>query len=258
MEGARELPYAIANNHVDYHMLQVPVPTMVWRTTGFGPNTFVLETVLDELAGWSKQDPYRYRRRLLVRNAAALAVLDRAAALANWGKAPKGRFQGIAFADCFGTYLCQIVEISLVNGAVKLHKVVSVADPGRVFDRVNAASNIEGGVMWGLTATLYSELTFEAGHVRERNFDDFAIAQMSDTPEMVTEFLEGRKGWAASARSVRSVSGPRWRCARRRDRAEAPHTAACARRRAHGLAGGCDGGGFGGLIRMSFWAGSGH
>ena len=194
VEGARELPYAIANNHVDYHMLQVPVPTMVWRTTGFGPNTFVLETVLDELAGWSKQDPYRYRRRLLVRNAAALAVLDRAAALANWGKAPKGRFQGIAFADCFGTYLCQIVEISLVKGAVKLHKVVSVADPGRVFDRTNAASNIEGGVMWGLTATLYSELTFEAGHVRERNFDDFAIAQMSDTPEMVTEFLEGREG----------------------------------------------------------------
>ena len=81
-----------------------------------------------------------------------------------------------------------------MKGAVKLHKVLSVADPGRVFDRANAASNIEGGVMWGLTATLYSELTFEEGHVRERNFDDFAIAQMSDTPEMVTEFLEGREG----------------------------------------------------------------
>jgi isoquinoline 1-oxidoreductase beta subunit len=194
VEGARELAYAIPHNHVDYHMLQVPIPTMVWRTTGFGPNTFVVESVIDELAGWSKQDPYRYRRRLLARNPSALAVLDRAATLANWGKAPKGRFQGIAFADCFGAHLCQIAELSLANGIIKLHKVISVADPGKVFDRANAIGNIEGGVMWGYTATLLSELTFEAGHVRERNFDDFAIAQLSDAPELVTDFLERREG----------------------------------------------------------------
>ena len=145
MEGARELPYAIANNHVDYHMLQVPVPTMVWRTTGFGPNTFVLESSpsTSSPAGAS-------RIRIAIGDAcwraiaAALAVLDRAAALANWGKAAKGRFQGIAFADCFGTYLCQIVELCLAKGAVKLHKVVSVADPGRVFDLDNAACQHRG------------------------------------------------------------------------------------------------------------------
>ena len=194
VEGARELAYAIPNSQVDYHMLQVPIPTMVWRTTGFGPNTFVVESTIDELAGWSKEDPYRYRRRLLARNPAALAVLDRAATLANWGKAAKGRFQGIAFADCFGAYLCQIVELSLAKDVVKLHKVVSVADPGKVFDTVNAAGNIEGGVMWGYTAALLSEVNFEAGHVRERNFEDFAIAQLSDAPEMVTEFLERREG----------------------------------------------------------------
>jgi isoquinoline 1-oxidoreductase beta subunit len=194
VEGARELPYAIANNHVDYHMLQVPIPTMVWRTTGFGPNTFVVETTLDELAAWSAQDPYRYRRRLLAHNPAALAVLDRAAALARWGEAGSGRFQGIAFADCFGTYLCQIVEVELTDGVTRLRKIVSVADPGVVFDRINAISNIEGGVMWGVTAALYSEITFAGGHARERNFDGFALARLTDTPELVTDFLEAREG----------------------------------------------------------------
>jgi isoquinoline 1-oxidoreductase beta subunit len=194
VEGARELPYAIANNHVDYHMLQVPIPTMVWRTTGFGPNTFALESTIDELAVSTRQDPYRYRQRLLAHNRAATAVLDRAASRANWGKAARGRFQGIAFADCFGTYLCQVVELSIARGAVTLHKVTSVADPGRVFDRINATANIEAGVIWGLTAALYSELTFHEGHVRERNFDAFTLAPLPDTPEMVTDFLEGRDG----------------------------------------------------------------
>jgi isoquinoline 1-oxidoreductase beta subunit len=192
VEGARELTYAIPNNHVDYHMLQVPVPTMVWRTTGYGPNTFAVESFIDELASLAGENPYQYRRRLLAGNTAATAVLDRTATLANWGRSDTGRFQGIAFADCFGSYLCQVVELSLVDDAVKLHKVTSVVDPGRVLDRINAASNIEGGVIWGLTAALYSEITFEHGHVREQNFDRFTIASLPDTPEMVTDFLEQR------------------------------------------------------------------
>ena len=90
VEGARELPYAIANNHVDYHMLQVPIPTMVWRTTGFGPNTFVVETTLDELAAWSAQDPYRVRRRLLAQSGGARRARSRggAGALGRGGKRP--------------------------------------------------------------------------------------------------------------------------------------------------------------------------
>ncbi len=194
VEGARDLPYAIAHNRVDYHMLQVPIPTMVWRTTGFGPNSFVVETVLDELAAWSRQDPLAYRRRLLAGNAPALAVLERAAELAEWGKAAPGRFQGLAFADAFGSYLCQVVELSMSDGALTVHRVTSVADPGRVFDRINAIGNIEAGVIWGLTAALASEITFADGHVRERNFDAFRILSLPETPAMVTDLLEGRDG----------------------------------------------------------------
>jgi isoquinoline 1-oxidoreductase subunit beta len=161
-------------------------------STGHGPNNFALESLIDELAGAAGADPYQYRRRLLADHPAALAVVDRAAALAGWGKAPAGRFQGMAFADCFGSYLCQVVDLSMAEGAIKLHRIVSVCDAGRVLDRVNAASNIEGGVVWGLSAALYSSLTFAAGHVRERNFDRFRVATLPDTPELITDFLESR------------------------------------------------------------------
>jgi isoquinoline 1-oxidoreductase subunit beta len=186
-------PYRIANRRTDYHMLDVPIPTMVLRTTGQGPNNFAVESFIDELARAAGRDPYQYRRRLLADDPVALAVLDRAAARAGWGKSSPGHFQGIAFADGFGSYLCQVVELSMVDGAVKLHKVTSVCDPGRVLDRVNATSMIEGGVMWGLSVALYSALSFAQGHVRETNFDAYRVVTLPDTPELVTDFLENRK-----------------------------------------------------------------
>lgn len=192
VESLVEHPYKIANRRADYYMLQVPIPTMVLRTTGHGPNNFALESLIDELAHAAGQDPYQYRRRLLADNPPALAVVDHAAALAGWGKAEAGRAHGMAFADCFGSYLCQVAELSVTDGAIKLHKVVSVCDPGRVLDRVNAASLIEGGVVWGLSAALYSAVTFANGHVRERNFDRFRVVTLPDTPELVTDFLQNR------------------------------------------------------------------
>jgi len=193
VEGLVEHPYKIPHRRVDYQMLEVPIPTMVLRTTGHGPNNFALESFVDELARAAGADPYQYRRRLLADDPVALAVLERAATLANWGRAAAGRFQGMAFADGFGSYLCQVVELSILDGAIKLHKIVSVCDPGRVLDRVNAASMIEGGVVWGLSATLYSEITFGGGRPRQANFDGYRVATLPDTPELVTDFLENRK-----------------------------------------------------------------
>jgi isoquinoline 1-oxidoreductase beta subunit len=193
VEGLVEHPYRIANRRIAYNMLEVPIPTMVLRSTGHGPNNFAFESFIDELAHAAKQDPYQYRRKLLADDPVALAVLDRAAALAEWGKAARGRFQGIAFADCFGSYLAQVAELSVESGAMRLHKIVSVCDPGRVLDRVNATSLIQGGVVWGLSAALYSSLTFADGHTRETNFDGYRVVTLPDTPELVVDFLENRK-----------------------------------------------------------------
>jgi isoquinoline 1-oxidoreductase subunit beta len=164
----------------------------VLRTTGHGPNNFAFESLIDELAIRAGVDSYQYRRRLLGDNPVALAVLDRAAQLAKWGKALAGHYQGLAFADAFGSYLCQVVELSVAEGAIKLHKITSVCDPGRVLDRTNAVSMIEGGVVWGLSTALYSAITFAGGHTRERNFDRYRVAMLPDTPELMTDFLENR------------------------------------------------------------------
>jgi isoquinoline 1-oxidoreductase subunit beta len=193
VEGLAEHPYKVANVQVDYHMLQVPIPTMVLRTTGHGPNNFAFESLIDELAMRAGVDAYEYRRRLLADNAAGLAVLERAAQLANWGKALAGRHQGLAFADAFGSYLCQVIELSIADSAIKLHKITSICDPGRVLDRTNAVSMIEGGVVWGFSTALYSAITFADGHTRERNFDRYRVATLPDTPELVTDFLENRR-----------------------------------------------------------------
>jgi isoquinoline 1-oxidoreductase beta subunit len=193
VEGLVDHPYSVPNRRSDYNMLEVPIPTMVLRTTGHGPNNFAVESFTDELAHAARSDPYQYRRHLLRDDPTALAVLDRAAALARWGKAPSGHFQGISIVDGFGSCLCQVAELSLVRGAIKLHKVISVADAGRVLDRVNAVSMIEGGVVWGLSVALYSALTFDQGRPRETNFDRYRVATLPDVPELVTDFLENRK-----------------------------------------------------------------
>jgi len=192
VEGLIAHPYRIPHTQVDYHMLPVGIPTMVLRTTGHGPNNFAFESLIDELATAAHVDPYAYRRRLLADNPHALAVVDRAAARADWGRPRARHHLGMAFADCFGSYLCQVVELSLVADAIKLHRIVSVCDPGRVLDRNNAAAMIEGGVLWGLSTALYSAITFANGHTRERNFDRYRVATLPDTPKLVTEFLENR------------------------------------------------------------------
>jgi isoquinoline 1-oxidoreductase subunit beta len=192
VEGLVEHPYKVANVQVDYHMLQVPVSTMVLRTTGHGPNNFAFESFIDELAIQAGVNAYEYRRSLLADNPVARAVLDRAAQLAMWGQAAAGRHQGLAFADAFGSYLCQVIELSITEGAIKLHKITSVCDPGPVLDRINAVSMIEGGVVWGLSTALYSAITFAGGHTRERNFDRYRVVTLPDTPELVTDFLENR------------------------------------------------------------------
>ncbi|MGL4234752.1 molybdopterin cofactor-binding domain-containing protein, partial [Tabrizicola sp.] len=192
VEGLVGSPYDWPALRVDHNMLQLPIPTMVLRPTGHGPNNFAVESFIDELAASAGADPLIYRKRLLTNNKTALAVLDRAADLASWDTPKDGRHLGLAFADCFGSYLAQIVDLSVTAEGVKIHKIVSVADPGPVLDRVNATSVIEGGVVWGLSAALYSEIRFDGGHTRERNYDGYLVVTMPDVPDLVTDFVEGR------------------------------------------------------------------
>ena len=191
LEGMMETPYALPARRVDFHLMRVPVPTSVMRTTGYGPNVFALESFVDELALRAKADPYRYRRRLLAANPRATAVLDRAAKLGGWG-APlaKNRGRGIAFAEAFGSLLAQVAEVEVRGAEVKVLRIATAVDCGRVLDPGIAAAGIEGGTVFGLSYCK-NEITFKDGRAEQANFNGYELPYLSETPELVTEFIEG-------------------------------------------------------------------
>jgi isoquinoline 1-oxidoreductase beta subunit len=194
LEGMMESPYALPARRVDFHLLRIPVPTTVMRTTGYGPNVFALESFIDELALRAKADPYRYRRRLLAANPRAAAVLERAAKLGRWG-APlaggktAGRGRGIALAEAFGSLLAQVAEVEVRGAEVKVLRIATAVDCGRVLDPGIAAAGIEGGTVFGLSYCK-NEITFRNGRAEQTNFNGYELPYLSETPELVTEFIE--------------------------------------------------------------------
>lgn len=186
VEGAADLPYAIPHVQVELHSPRIPVPVLWWRSVGHSHTAFVVESFVDELAAAAGADPYAFRRGLLEEQPRHRGVLDLAAERAGWGKAlPAGRHRGIAVHKSFGSYVAQVAEVSVdERGRVRVHRVVCAIDCGTVVNPDTVAAQIEGGIIFGLSATLYGELTFEKGRVRQGNFDDYPLVRLSDAPEV--------------------------------------------------------------------------
>jgi isoquinoline 1-oxidoreductase subunit beta len=190
VEGLIDPPYRLANLQVEQHYLTSQVPVSVWRTTGHGPNNFVLESFVDELAAAAGQDPLALRRNLLAANPRMLALLNLVAEKAGWGKPlPQGQGRGLAVAKAFGSLIAQVAEVSVKEKAVKLRRIVTAVDCGKVLDPGIAASNIAGGVVWGLSA-LKTEVTIDKGGVVQNNFDGFEPLHLWETPAIETHFVE--------------------------------------------------------------------
>jgi isoquinoline 1-oxidoreductase beta subunit len=154
----------------------------VWRTTGHGPNNFVVESFVDELAAVAKQDPVAFRRRLLGADPRARGVLETAASAAGWGRAaPDGAARGVALARAFGGYVAAVAEVLVRDDEVKVARLTIAVDCGKVLDPGIAASNIQGGAVWGLSA-MRTEVTFERGQAVQTNFDGFEPLRMSEMP----------------------------------------------------------------------------
>jgi len=190
IEGLLEIPYAIANHRIDLHRLELDVPVSVWRTTGHGPNNFVLESFVDELAHANGAEPVAFRRSLLAGNPRALTVLDSVVAKSGWHtKAQTGSARGIALASAFGSLIAMVVELAVLDSRVKLQRVVAVVDCGRTLDPGIAESNIQGGIVWGISG-MKTAATFVDGVVQQANFDSFDPAHLWETPPCEVHFIE--------------------------------------------------------------------
>jgi isoquinoline 1-oxidoreductase beta subunit len=190
VEGLLGSPYTIANELIKQHRLEVDVPVSVWRTTGHGPNNFVLESFIDEAAFAARTDPLAFRRRLLAKNPRALKVLDVLGDKSNW-QAPlaRGRARGLALASAFGGVVASVVELSVAGSVIKLHRIVTVVDCGTTLDPGIATSNILGGIVWGLSG-MRTEVTFDRGQVQQTNLDSFAPLHLWETPPAEVHFVE--------------------------------------------------------------------
>jgi isoquinoline 1-oxidoreductase subunit beta len=189
VEGLREQPYDIPNQVVEQHRLEIDIPVSVWRTTGHGANNFVLESFVDELAAVANRDPVAYRRSMLRSDTRALNVLNLVAEKSGWDRtAPNGVTRGVALAKAFGGYIAAVADVSVRDTALKVHRLTMAVDCGRVLDPGIAASNIEGGAVWGLSA-MQTEITFDRGRPVQSNFDAFEPLHLWQTPLIAVHFV---------------------------------------------------------------------
>ncbi|MGH7405523.1 MAG: xanthine dehydrogenase family protein molybdopterin-binding subunit, partial [Candidatus Methylomirabilales bacterium] len=186
VEGAADVHYDIPNILVDWQQAPGGVPTLWWRSVGHSHNAFVVESFLDELAHAAGKDPYEYRRALLVKHSRHKRVLELAADKAGWGKPlPEGRGRGLAVHESFGSSVAQVAEVSVSKeGKVRVHRVVCGIDCGPVVNPDTIGAQMEGGIVFGLTAALYGEITFEKGRVKQGNFHDYPMLRMNEMPEV--------------------------------------------------------------------------
>jgi isoquinoline 1-oxidoreductase beta subunit len=186
VEGASELPYRVPNLLVEWQQAPGGVPTLWWRSVGHSHSGFVVESFLDELAHAAGKDPLEYRRTLLAGHSRHLKALELAAEKAGWGKPlPAGRARGIAVHESFESFVAQVAEVSVSReGQLRVHRVTCAIDCGPVVNPDGIRAQLEGGIVFGLTAALYGEITFENGRVKQRNFHDYPMLRMHEMPEV--------------------------------------------------------------------------
>jgi isoquinoline 1-oxidoreductase beta subunit len=157
-----------------------------WRSVGNSHNGFVTESFVDELAHAAGKDPLEFRRMLLAKHPRHLGVLNLAAEKAGWGKTlATRRARGVAVHEAFGSFVAQVAEVSVSpTGVPRVCRVVCAVDCGQVVNPDTVKAQMESGIIFGLTAALYGQITLEKGRVQQRNFHDYKMLRIHETPEI--------------------------------------------------------------------------
>ncbi len=183
-EGVYDMNYAVPNIRVTGVDKNIGVRFGFWRSVNDSHNPFMLEGFIDEIARQVNQDPYQFRRALLQhpRGQRQLGVLDLAAEKAGWQHPRPGHALGIAAFEGFGSFIATVVDISMKDKAITLHRVVTAIDCGVAVHPDNIRAQLEGGMVYGLAAVLRGEITLENGAVQQSNFTDYPMLMMSEMP----------------------------------------------------------------------------
>ncbi|MXY17465.1 MAG: xanthine dehydrogenase family protein molybdopterin-binding subunit [Acidobacteria bacterium] len=185
------MPYAIADRRDDARDAPHHVRTGEWRSVLNSQHGFFKESFIDELAHAAGKDPYRFRRDLLGERPRFRAALDRAAAMSDWDSPlPAGEGRGIAICESFGTIVAQVAHVAVSPaGELRVRRVWAAVDCGDVVNTDTAAAQMEGGVIFALSATMVGEITIAGGRIAESNFRDHQMIRMADAPDVQVEFI---------------------------------------------------------------------
>lgn len=226
VEVSAEPPYELPNLYVDYVRVEPrDVPTAFWRGVGPTRGTFVVESFIDELAHLAQVDPVKYRLDLLGKTPRLKNALQIAVSKSDWGKPlAKGQGRGVSVMHAFGSFLAMVVDVTVNDqGEVKVDRVVSAVDCGMTVNPDTVIAQIQGGVIFGLTAVLYNEITIEHGRVQQTNFNDYRMLRINEAPAIEVHLIKsaeapggiGEPGTAAIgaalANAVFSATGKRIR-----------------------------------------------
>ena len=183
MTEAAAVPYDIPNQLADVVIHDTGLRVGYWRSVSHALNSFAYESFMDELAAAAGKDPYEFRRALLDKQPRLKHVLELAATKSGWGTKPAaGRARGIALMEGYGTSMAQVAEVSVTGNKVRVHRVTVAADPGRMVNPNIVRQQLEGSIIYGLSAALYGEVTLKDGRVQQTNFHNYPVVRMPDSP----------------------------------------------------------------------------
>ena len=202
IEYVQNFPYAVANFDLRYTRQEIGIDVGYWRSVSHAPNCFAIESSLDEIAALASKDPLEFRRELLAGKPRHLQVLQVVAERSGWGHAPKGHFQGLAFMEGYKSHIAQVAEVSVEAGRLKLHKITCVIDCGQTVNPRIVESQLESGIVYGLTAALWGNVTLRGGRVQQHNFNDHRVLRINELPILdvhvvASDALPGGVGEAA-------------------------------------------------------------
>jgi len=196
LEGIEDNPYDIGNSRIAYGRVEPGPQVWFWRSVGHSQNIFFIESFIDEMAAAAKKDPFEFRHSLLGKQPRYKAVLELAAQKAGWGgKLPTGVHRGIAVAQSFGSYVAEVAEVSVApDGTPKVHRVVAAVDCGMTVNPLTIARQIEGAIVYGLSAALYGKISFKDGRVEQGNFHQYPVLRMNEMPKVEVHILPSTEG----------------------------------------------------------------
>ncbi|HEX4798433.1 MAG TPA: molybdopterin cofactor-binding domain-containing protein [Burkholderiales bacterium] len=208
--GDAQFGYTVPNLLIEYAMRNTHVPVGPWRGVNTNQNGVYLECFMDEVARAAGRDPLEFRRELMAKHPKHLAVLNAAAEKAEYGKPlPAGVHRGIAQFMGYASYSAAVAEVSVSDkGAVKVHRVVIAIDCGHAVNPQQIAAQVEGSVVYGLSATFYGECTVKNGCIAESNFHDYRMLRLAEMPKVETVIVPTYDFWGGVGEPTICVVAP--------------------------------------------------